>query len=988
MSYRHHPSARSQHPTAGPRRHNGRGPGQRNGYRRSGGQGPQDLESRFTALLMKVGDQINSADTSYFADQIHTLVDVLLADLDDSALAPHIRRVFARCIVEFPTKTPMYATLAGLLNARNPKVGEALLKDECLSLLRSSLTAGDWRATKLLLRFYAQSILTNSLTLPSFHALIQPLLQELSSISPSTSLLRDRGDALALTLLQALPYGGRPLLSTDEPIFTIISHWMIRRVESLDHSKPRTLDLLSPYPPTQDATSHSQPPYPVVESLQGWYEAVRSIVQKEVGKDDEAAMADTEEDKSKTSPPSSSSSSSLSQASVSVLLQPHIYFDSTLAGATPVDWVGEEGTAHLLTLPDHPITPLSSLYPLPTAQFILFPPEDQELKEEKERAAMDEEGSHTLPKAISTTLPPPDSVEWWVLHDIIGDTIDLYECNRREGLRLILAIQEQCIPGTFRSVIVPPGRDPLDEDEREEEGRKAWRLEALILQVIFSKLFSLPHLPGRHIIAYSSLTSDVMRPHTRFPLVYGKGIRTLFSRLGSMDLECSRRLTDAFSHHLSNHTFYWNWSNWAEQIRSIEPKEEGGEEEEEEGKGKGTPADVRSRDAQRIFIRETLLRMTWLSYHDRIKSTVPEEWVGQGPESLIPNEVGPRPILTASSDDSSESTATRGLIQSLREGLRLRKDFSVVEKQVKAFIHPESSDMEDGMAQEEIRRRRLQARDALFECILEHGIKSTSHMLGALERYLPLLRDLGVREGADTGKGLVNLIVRYWGGHGGFFRIVIDKMVTYRVIETKEVMDWVLGQEGLGSQTTPLDVYAYYYPWEMINSLLESAVLRVSRYARSRTEAEEALRLDGLRRAAEMEETEDREEEDLPMTSGQAELHATVQKAVEGKEWAEKEVKDLFIHVLRLFLSRMQSHLTSSPDHGTESDRVWITLQGWFRETCRRFWKIIGGMLVTLETVVFMGPEIDGRGEWDPRVKQELDLVVQLVKDRQVQVLG
>lgn len=45
-------------------------------------------------------------------------------------------------------------------------------------------------------------------------------------------------------------------------------------------------------------------------------------------------------------------------------------------------------------------------------------------------------------------------------------------------------------------------------------------------------------------------------------------------------------------------------------------------------------------------------------------------------------------------------------------------------------------------------------------------------------------------------------------------------------------------------------------------------------------------------------------------------------------------------------------------------------------------------MLVTLETVVFMGPEIDGRGEWDPRVKQELDLVVQLVKDRQVQVLG
>ncbi|RKP14626.1 MIF4G like-domain-containing protein [Piptocephalis cylindrospora] len=937
-SYHRHPSFTSQHPKAGGRRYNSRGQGHSNGHQRSAAYGTSDLESRLTALLMKVGDRVDSADPSVFTDQMTALVDILLADLDGSS-GPHIRQVFARCIVEFPMKTPMYATLAALINARVPRVGETLLKGECLSLLQSSLTSGDWRATKLLLRFYAQSTLTNSLTLSSFHALVQPFVQELQSISPSTALLRDRGDALALTLLQVLPYGGQPLLSTDGLIFTVISHWMIRRVEGSDQPIARSLPLLTPYPPTQDSSSSLEPPYPVVEGIQGWYEAVQAMIQKEERKEEESTMTDLD---------NSSKPASSTQSSVSILLQPHVYFDATLTKATPVNWG------------------------------------DQEEKEESDRMEDASIGADaSLPaKAISTTLPSPKSVEWWVLHDIVGDTIDLYECNRREGLRLLVTLPEQCVSGTFRPLQIPLGRDPLDEDESEEGDGKAWRLEALILQVVFARLLSLPSIPSRHVVAYSTLTSDLMRPQTRFPLVYGKAIRSLFSRLGSMDLECSRRLAEAFSHHLSNHTFYWNWTTWADQLKTA--KEEGEDEDNRDASLESV------RESQKTFIREAILRMTWLSYHDRIKSTLPEDWVGQGPERLIPADITSRPILTASPsspEGSSDPTSIPGLVQSLREGLRLRKDLLVVEKQVKAFIHPESPELEDGMAQEEeTRHRRIQARDALFECILEHGIKSTSHMLGALERYLPLLRDLGVREDGDAGKGLVDLTVRYWGGHGGFLRIVLDKMVTYRVIGAKEVIDWVLGQDGSQDPETGVNVYAYYYPWEVVDSLLDRAVARVSRYTRARIDAEEALKQDGLRRAAELNGTE-AQEEDIPMTSGQVELHTAVREAVEGKEWAEKEIKDFFIPSLRLFLTRMQSHLAHSGQN-TESDRVWVTLRGWFREMCRRFWRVIGGMLVTLETIVFMGPEIDGRGEWNPRVKQEIDMVVQFIKDRQAKVLG
>lgn len=84
---------------------------------------------------------------------------------------------------------------------------------------------------------------------------------------------------------------------------------------------------------------------------------------------------------------------------------------------------------------------------------------------------VDDEGN-TLP-----VIPNHDSIEYFILQELIGDTLNLYEVNRKDCAKYLLNLPYNCEPRYFKSAA---SDDSMDEDEEDESG---WNLSDLLVEV-------------------------------------------------------------------------------------------------------------------------------------------------------------------------------------------------------------------------------------------------------------------------------------------------------------------------------------------------------------------------------------------------------------------------------------------------------------------------------------------------------------------------
>ena len=127
-------------------------------------------------------------------------------------------------------------------------------------------------------------------------------------------------------------------------------------------------------------------------------------------------------------------------------------------------------------------------------------------------------------------------------------------------------------------------------------------------------------------------------------------------------------------------------------------------------------------------------------------------------------------------------------------------------------------------------------RDLAVQTVLNVGSRSFSHFLNALERYLTLLRAL--TSSAPARQDLLTTVAAFWRRHPQFHLIVLDKLLQYRLVDTRDVTAWVFApadeQPGARTKTwSDIDL------WQMLQVTLRTVQFRVDS-ARAR--------LEGLRR--------------------------------------------------------------------------------------------------------------------------------------------
>ena len=167
--------------------------------------------------------------------------------------------------------------------------------------------------------------------------------------------------------------------------------------------------------------------------------------------------------------------------------------------------------------------------------------------------------------------------------------------------------------------------------------------------------------------------------------------------------------------------------------------------------------------------------------------------------------------------------------------IRAKAPISETEDELNAFQR--ALETENNMTPEEAEKVK---RDMAVQTILFVGSRSFSHFLNALERYLSLLRNLSSSPSAR--QELLTTVAVFWKRHPQFHLIVLDKLLQYRLVDTRDVITWVFASSEEQPNTRP-KTWSDPDLWAILQITLKSV----------RKNVEGArLRVEGLGREAEM----------------------------------------------------------------------------------------------------------------------------------------
>jgi nuclear cap-binding protein subunit 1 len=127
-------------------------------------------------------------------------------------------------------------------------------------------------------------------------------------------------------------------------------------------------------------------------------------------------------------------------------------------------------------------------------------------------------------------------------------------------------------------------------------------------------------------------------------------------------------------------------------------------------------------------------------------------------------------------------------------------------------------------------------RSIAVQSLLNIGSRSFSHLLNAIERYLPLLRSLasggiagaGAGGGAEAKGDILTAAAAFWKRNKQMVNIVFDKLMQYQIVDPTDVVAWTftnVAGDGHPSGMGPLSLSAF--EWDLLKGALDKANGRV-----------------------------------------------------------------------------------------------------------------------------------------------------------------
>lgn len=255
-----------------------------------------------------------------------------------------------------------------------------------------------------------------------------------------------------------------------------------------------------------------------------------------------------------------------------------------------------------------------------------------------------------------------------------------------------------------------------------------------------------------------------LSPQTVGPAV-GKSIRRLYGYLADgLDVEIARRFAEWFAIHMSNFGFQWVWKEWLPDLVLV------------------------PEHPKRAFMRRALEYEIRLAYYERIAKTLPEEMQ----ETVLPPEApGPTFVYEDAAHPNYENA--QAVLNLFRGRAKAEEVIAHLDT-----LNPAAS------------------LDIAIQSLLHIGARSFSHLLNAIERYLPLLRHLATPENKAE---ILSIIASFWKSNGQMVGIVFDKMMQYQIVDPSDVIGWTFanGEEGIA----PLD-------WDLLRGAVDKANGRVT----------------------------------------------------------------------------------------------------------------------------------------------------------------
>ena len=344
-------------------------------------------------------------------------------------------------------------------------------------------------------------------------------------------------------------------------------------------------------------------------------------------------------------------------------------------------------------------------------------------------------------------------------------------------------------------------------------------------------MFLLPE-PTHKPVYYMSLITELckLQPSSVGPAV-GKSIRKMYSLLSDgLDVAIADRLANWFSIHMSNFNFMWVWKEWygcywTLAVLSLISIRIG-------------DLNLCTQHPKRAFMRRAVEYEIRLSYYDRIAKTLPEQM--QSPDAYVLPDMAPGPAFTY--DDPGEACCT--FPSAFAKNLRSASPHHEAAQGVLNLLRGRAK-AEDVMSHLEELKNNLETvesdlnvtnvvRSIAVQSLLHIGSRSFSHFLNAIERYLPLLRNLAaggisVASGSssEARSDILSAVLAFWKQNKHMVVIVLDKLMQYQIVDPPDVIRWAFFHAGPHVGGVPHHG-CNSFQWDIIKGALDKANGRVA----------------------------------------------------------------------------------------------------------------------------------------------------------------